>query len=160
MVFGCKSGWMTCVDANPASPCGRVLGARRSAEAAAQASGLGQMRISGRCANMSKRVRVNIPGVRVNETGCRVLRVIAERSCCEHGRRCAEVQLAHRDIAQAAAVSVPTVIRTLAALRDCELVIVRDNVQPNGARLSNSYELTALGLEVIRMAEELGTFAE
>ncbi len=69
-------------------------------------------------------------------------------------------QLAHRDIAQAAAVSVPTVIRTLAALRDCELVIVRDNVQPNGARLSNSYELTALGLEVIRMAEELGTFAE
>lgn len=54
----------------------------------------------------------------------------------------------------------PTVIRTLAALRDCELVIVRDNVQPNGARLSNSYELTALGLEVMRMAEELGTFAE
>lgn len=160
MVFGCKSGWMTCVDASPASPCGRVLGARRSAEAAVKASGLGQMRISGRCANMSKRVRVNIPGVRVNETGCRVLRVIAERSCYEHGRRCAEVQLAHRDIAQAAAVSVPTVIRTLAALRDCELVIVRDNVQPNGARLSNSYELTALGLEVIRMAEELGTFAE
>lgn len=55
---------------------------------------------------MSKRVRVNIPGVRVNETGCRVLRVIAERSSHEHGRRCAEVQLAHRDIAQAAAVSV------------------------------------------------------
>ena len=151
---------MTCVDASPASPCGRVLGARRSAEAAVKASGLGQMRISGRCANMSKRVRVIIPGVRVNETGCRVLRVIAERSCYEHGRRCAEVQLAHREIAQAAAVSVPTVIRTLAALRDCELVIVRDNVQPNGARLSNSYELTALGLEVIRMAEELGTFAE
>ena len=95
---------------------------------------------------MSKRVRVNIPGVRVNETGCRVLRIIAERSGCEHGRRCAEVQLAHRDIAQAAAVSVPTVIR--------------DNVQPNGARLPNGYELTALGLEVIRMAEELGTFAE
>lgn len=109
---------------------------------------------------MSKRVRVNIPGVRVNETGCRVLRIIAERSGCEHGRRCAEVQLAHRDIAQAASVSVPTVIRTLAALRDCELVIVRDNVQPNGARLPNGYELTALGLEVIRMAEELGTFAE
>lgn len=109
---------------------------------------------------MSKRVRFNIPGVRVNETGCRVLRIIAERSGCEHGRRCAEVQLAHRDIAQAAAVSVPTVIRTLAALRDCELVIVRDNVQPNGARLPNGYELTALGLEVIRMAEELGTFAE
>lgn len=107
-----------------------------------------------------ERVRVNIPGVRVNETGCRVLRIIAERSGCEHGRRCAEVQLAHRDIAQAAAVSVPTVIRTLAALRDCELVIVRDNVQPNGARLPNGYELTALGLEVIRMAEELGTFAE
>ena len=102
---------------------------------------------------MSKRVRVNIPGVRVNETGCRVLRIIAERSGCE-------VQLAHREIAQAAAVSVPTVIRTLAALRDCELVIVRDNVQPNGARLPNGYELTALGLEVIRMAEELGTFAE
>lgn len=89
-----------------------------------------------------------------------MLRIIAERSGCEHGRRCAEVQLAHRDIAQAAAVSVPTVIRTLAALRDCELVIVRDNVQPNGARLPNGYELTALGLEVIRMAEELGTFAE
>ena len=152
MVLGCKSGWMTYVDANLASPCGRALSVRRSAEAAAQASILGQMRISGRCANMSKRVRVNIPGVRVNETGC--------RSGCEHGRRCAEVQLAHRDIAQAAAVSVPTVIRTLAALRDCELVIVRDNVQPNGARLPNGYELTALGLEVIRMAEELGTFAE
>ncbi|MFR2950984.1 MAG: hypothetical protein ACLTKG_06530 [Collinsella intestinalis] len=43
-----------------------------------------------------------------------MLRIIAERSGCEHGRRCAEVQLAHRDIAQAAAVSVPTVIRTLA----------------------------------------------
>ncbi len=109
---------------------------------------------------MSKRVRVNIPGVRVNETGCRVLRVIAERSNIEHGRRCVEVRLAHRDIAKAAAVSVPTVIRTLAALRDCKLVIVRDNVRPNGARLPNSYELTALGLEVIRIAEELGTFAE
>ena len=70
------------------------------------------------------------------------------------------VAVADGDIAQAAAVSVPTVIRTLAALRDCELVIVRDNVQPNGARLPNGYELTALGLEVIRMAEELGIFAE
>lgn len=109
---------------------------------------------------MSKRVRVNIPGVRVNETGCRVLRVIAERSSREHGRRCAEVQLSHRDIARSVAVSVPTVIRTLAALRDCELVIAHDNIQPNGAQLPNSYELTALGLEVIRMAEELGTFAE
>lgn len=79
MVLGCKSGWMTYVDANLVSPCGRALSVRRSAEAAAQASILGQMRISGRRANMSKRVRVNIPGVRVNETGCRVLRIIAER---------------------------------------------------------------------------------
>ena len=109
---------------------------------------------------MSKRVRVNIPGVRVNETGCRVLRLIAERFCDEHGRRCAEVQLPHRDIAEAIAISIPTVIRTLASLRDYGLVIVRDNIQPNGARMCNSYELTALGLEVIRMAEELGAFAE
>lgn len=109
---------------------------------------------------MSKRVRVNIPGVRVNETGCCVLRFIAERSCTEHGRRCAEVQLSHRDIAEAVAISIPTVIRSLASLRDYNLVNIRGNVLPNGARLSNSYELTALGLEVIRMAEELGTFAE
>ena len=108
---------------------------------------------------MSKQVRVNIPGVRVNETGCRVLRAIAVRSTDEHGRRCAEVQLSHRDIAEAVSISIPTVIRTIAALRDCDLVIVRDNIQPNGARMCNSYELTALGLEVIRMAEELGAFA-
>lgn len=109
---------------------------------------------------MSKRVRVNIPGVRVNETGCHVLRAIAERSSAEHGRRCAEVQLSHRDMADAVSISIPTVIRTIASLRDYELVIVRDNIQPNGVRTCNSYELTALGLEVIRMAEELGALAK
>lgn len=109
---------------------------------------------------MGKPIRVNIPGVRVNEMGCRVLRAIAERSSDANGPRCAEVRLSHRDIADAVSIGITTVIRALASLCDCDLVIVCDNIQPNGARLRNSYELTALGLEVLRMAEELGVFAK
>ena len=109
---------------------------------------------------MTRRVDVRIPGMRVNETECRVLSAIASVASDRCGYRCAEIGMSYREIRNASAVCGHTVMRTCASLRLKGLLEVNAHKLANGGTAANTYRVTALGLEVIRMAEELGAFAE
>lgn len=109
---------------------------------------------------MAKRVRVNIPGVRVNETDCQVLRVIADHAVAQSGFRCAPVSVSRRELHEGVGKSEQTIIRSCKALSDEGLLIITSNIMDNGAQVANTYEITALGLEVIRLADILALYMD
>lgn len=109
---------------------------------------------------MAKRVAVNIPGVRVNETDCKVLRVIAGLAEQREGFRCAPVSVSRRELHELVQKSEQTMIRSCRTLCREGLLVMTGNTMDNGAQVANSYEITALGLEVIRMADMLSAYMD
>lgn len=107
---------------------------------------------------MAKRVKVNIPGVRVNETDCQVLRVVAKHAVRQSGYRCAPVAVSRRELREGVNKSEQTLIRSCKALCDDGLLIMTSNTMDNGAQVANIYEITALGLETIHQADILAEY--
>ncbi|MDO4436489.1 MAG: hypothetical protein Q4B77_00820 [Coriobacteriaceae bacterium] len=100
---------------------------------------------------MAKRVPLDIPNVRVNETSFAILRAIATIAEVHTGLRCGSVSVSHRELRSLVPVSEQTVMRSCASLRDSGLLLIREGALENGARAANEYEVTALGLEVLRL---------
>lgn len=102
---------------------------------------------------MAKRVQVGVPGVRLNETSYAVLCAIARYSEAQHVVRCAPVEMSYKLIAAHAGVSSQAALRSCAALRDNGLLLVEHTAAASGGQGANIYQITALGLEVLRLAQ-------
>lgn len=102
---------------------------------------------------MAKRVRLGIEGLRVNETECRLLCAIIERSRREHVIGCGYVAMSRRDMAAALGCSPLTTVRSCKALEDAGLMEVHFEHMDSGAQVASTYRATALGLEVARLYE-------
>lgn len=103
---------------------------------------------------MAKRVPLAIPNVRVNETSLAVLRVIANRALHTTGVRCGRVPISLREMSSLVSTSEQTIRRSCSALCDEGLLLRFEGWLDNGGQEANSYEITALGLEVLRQTEE------
>ena len=104
---------------------------------------------------MAKRVNLGIPGVRLNETGHRVLAAIASRARAATGLACEPVQVRVRELSREARVSWSTCVRTAHSLEGYGLITSEERIGEDGGTLPNAYALTALGLECLRIADEL-----
>lgn len=100
---------------------------------------------------MAKRVKLGIEGLRVNETECRLLCTIIERSRRERGVGCEYVAMSRRDMATALGCSPLTTVRSCQALEEAGLMEAHPEHMDNGAQVASSYRATALGLEVARL---------
>ncbi len=100
---------------------------------------------------MAKRVRLGIEGLKVNETECRLLELVVERSRGQHRIGCEFVDLSRKEMREHLGCSTPTTVRSCLYLVDSGLLEVRTEHLDNGAQVANSYRATALGLEVVRL---------
>lgn len=103
---------------------------------------------------MSKRVRIGVPGIKINEACLAVLGVIAQSAREANLVACKPVALGHRALEQRAGISRASVVRSIRMLEENDLIIAYENNSENGAQLENSYALTAMGLEVLRLGKE------
>ena len=103
---------------------------------------------------MAKHVHVCIPEVCVNETDCEVLRMIAGYAEQVSGYRCAPVAISRKQFCSSLDKTERTIIRSCNKLCEEGLLITRGHTLDNGARLANTYEVTALGLEVVRLTDD------
>lgn len=102
---------------------------------------------------MAKRIQVGVPGVRLNETMHAVLRLIACRAREASGLACEPVQVPLRDFAQEAGVTQSSTIRAAHALGKAKLIVITPVWYDDGSQCANAYSLTALGIEVLRLAD-------
>lgn len=102
---------------------------------------------------MAKRVILDIPGVQLNETEHRVLAMIARCARDATGLKSGEALIGKRPMAAHIGRSESCATRSIASLAAKGLIAMRPNTLGNGARLENSYRLTALGLEVLDHAD-------
>lgn len=102
---------------------------------------------------MAKRVHICIPKVCVNETDCEVLRMIAGQAEQASGYRCAPVAISRKQFCRTLDKTERTLIRSCNKLCEEGLLITMSHALDNGTRLANTYEVTALGLEVVRLTE-------
>lgn len=100
---------------------------------------------------MAKRVKLGIEGLRINETECRILDFVIERSRQDHTVGCAFVSISRKQLAQAVGTSTLTTWRTCQHLVAQGLLEMRDEHLGSGAQVANSYRATAIGLEVARL---------
>lgn len=103
---------------------------------------------------MAKKIRLDIPGVRVNETGHRVLSYIAD--CARKANRglaCEPVAISRRNFCRELGISETGAIRTCHALEACGLMVCTSRTMEDGGQIANRYHLTALGLEVLRLCD-------
>lgn len=103
---------------------------------------------------MAKRIHIDVPGVRINESDRRVLSCVA--SCAREATHlaCEAVPIPYRRFMDDIALCETSVIRICRRLRENGLMTVELNEDANGGRLANSYALTALGIEVLRLADD------
>lgn len=104
---------------------------------------------------MAKRVNLGIPGVRLNGTGHRVLATIASRARAATGLACEPVQVSMRELSREARVTASTAIRTAHSLEANGLITSEERSREDGGQLANAFALTALGIECLRIADEL-----
>ena len=102
---------------------------------------------------MAKRIDLGVPGVRLNETGHRALRLIAERAREQNRLACVPVRIGRREFGPALGLSETSVIRACHLLEQAGLIVTEGNRLESGAQVANSYALTALGIEVLRLAD-------
>lgn len=103
---------------------------------------------------MAKKVKLGVEGLKVNETECRLLAYLVQRSRELHRIGCEHVALSRKEISRAIGCSPLTVIRTCQKLEGDGLIEIRFEHLENGAQMANSYRVTALGLEVSRLYRE------
>lgn len=103
---------------------------------------------------MAKRIQLYVPGVRLNETGFKALAFIAERARAASGLACRPVPISRRELCDCMGVSSASCFRTCKALEASGLIESSESALENGARVANTYNLTALGIEILRLAEE------
>lgn len=103
---------------------------------------------------MAKKVKLGVEGLKVNETECRLLTYLVQRSRALHLIGCEHVALSRKEIARVIGCSPLTVIRTCQKLEGDGLIEIRFEHLENGAQMANSYRATALGLEVSRLYRE------
>lgn len=103
---------------------------------------------------MAKRVHVGVPGVRINETDHRVLASIAQLVRRGNGVACKPYPVSHRELRVLTQASEGSVLRSCKALERCGLVVVEPQFLETGAQAASFFALTALGLEVLRLADE------
>ena len=103
---------------------------------------------------MAKRIHIDVPGVRINESDRRVLSCVA--SCAREASQlaCVAAPIPYRRFMDDMGLCEMSVIRICKRLRDSGLMVVELNEDERGGRLANSYALTALGIEVLRLADE------
>lgn len=103
---------------------------------------------------MAKRIHIDVPGVRINESDRRVLSCVA--SCAREATHlaCVAVPIPYRRFMDDMGLCETSVIRICKRLRENGLMTVVVNEDEKGGRLANSYALTALGIEVLRLADE------
>lgn len=103
---------------------------------------------------MAKRIQLGVPGVRLNETMHIALRLIALRAREASGLACEPVQVPVRDFARETGLTQSTAIRATHALQESKLVEISPVWFDDGSQRANAYSLTALGIEVLRLADE------
>lgn len=103
---------------------------------------------------MSKRIKLNIPGIRLNESGYLILEFVAARARALWGLACRPVMLSNAEIGEYAGITKGSIMRAVHELERSGMVVSYKNTCESGARLPNSYALTALGIEVLRLAQE------
>lgn len=107
---------------------------------------------------MTRRVDIGVPEIRANETDCRVLRAVATRALAETGLRFSPVVASLAELAMSVGVGAQSDMAACSGLAERGIMVVTLRVNASGGRLANSYELTAVGLEVLRLAEKCGAF--
>ena len=100
---------------------------------------------------MARQVKLGLAGLRLNETECRLLEMIVERSRAQHRVGCEYVALSRSEMAAHLRCSVLTTLRSCQSLEDAGLIDARAGCLDTGARVANSYCATALGIEVARL---------
>lgn len=103
---------------------------------------------------MAKRIDLQVPGVRLNETGYRFLGFIAERARVATGLACEPVQIGRKEFRSLLDMTDTSIIRACHALESNGLIEIKPCRDENGAQVMNSYALTALGIEVLRIADK------
>lgn len=103
---------------------------------------------------MAKRIHIDVPGVRLNETGYRMLAFIAASARAESRIACSPVAISRRCFMDGLGISQSCCVRTGAALKRYGLIESGLSIGVNGAQGANTYRLTALGIEVLRLADE------
>lgn len=103
---------------------------------------------------MAKRILIDVPGVRLNETGHKTLAYIASAARAASGLACEPVPISRKDFVGALGVSQSCSIRTCAALEGSGLIRMELRSGNDGGQEANAYRLTALGIEVLRLADE------
>lgn len=106
------------------------------------------------CAGVSELVKRNYSyhlelDIVVNETELALLRAL-ERHAQTSG---SPVMLTARSLASEIKVSVATVRRSSNSLADKDLVVMSDTIRDDGGQGPNSYRVTSLGRELLRMDE-------
>lgn len=107
---------------------------------------------------MTKRVELWSPEIRLNETNCRLLCIVAYRAENESGLRLSPVIAGIGELANAMNAGASTVRASIHRLCSAGLMTVEERFAESGAQLASSYELTAVGLETVRIIEERGLF--
>ena len=107
---------------------------------------------------MTRRVDIGVPEVRVNETDCRVLRAVATRALAKTGLRFSPVVASLAELTVSVGVGAQSVGAACSGLAERGIMVVTPRVNASGGRHANSYELSAVGLEGLRLAEECGAF--
>lgn len=103
---------------------------------------------------MAKRIQIDVPGVRLNETGYKTLAHIASAARAATRLACNPVPISRKSLTTALGVSQSCGFRTCAALEENGLIRVESHANGDGGQGANAYCLTALGLEVLRLADE------
>lgn len=103
---------------------------------------------------MAKRIHIDVPGIRLNESDHRALACVA--SCAREATHlaCRPVPIPYQRFMEDTGLCETSAMRICRRLREAGLMVVEFNKDQNGARLANSYALTALGIEVLRLADE------
>lgn len=102
---------------------------------------------------MAKRIKLDIPGVRLNETEHRTLALVAERARATSGLACEPTPIPLRDFVARLEMSQASAMRSCHSLHEDGLMVISPNRLETGAQVANSYSLTALGIEVLRLAD-------
>ena len=103
---------------------------------------------------MARRIALDIPGVRLNETSHAALALIARKARERSGLACKPVPISRRQFGEELGMSGSNSIRTCRMLEDGGLIVAHDCTHEDGSQSANSYCLTALGIEVLRLADE------
>lgn len=104
---------------------------------------------------MTKRVNLGIKDLRINETECEMLLYILRQGREQRGLGSDSVTLSRRSLSAALGCVTQTTLRACSGLAEKDLISIGTQYTADKGQAANAYSLTALGIEVVRIYEEV-----